>query len=201
MVHWENIPYILAHGICCREHNNADPNYINIGHNQLIVDRHDYPINLPNAGNLGEYVPFYFAGHSPMLYLIMNGYQGVKQLPQDDIIFIVVNFEAVTNAGLEYVFTDRNAKIAIARYFSNPADLDELKWEIVNSKDWKNSEEDLQRRDFKQAEFLIRREVPIELIYTLVVKSDERKIEVERSIEEAGLLIPVRVARPGKLYY
>jgi hypothetical protein len=41
----------------------------------------------------------------------------------------------------------------------------------------------------------------MELIYTLVVKSEEKKIQVERLIEKAGLLIPVRVARPGKLYY
>lgn len=39
---------------------------------QLITDRYEHPVPLPNKGNLGEYIPFYFAGHTPMLYLIKN---------------------------------------------------------------------------------------------------------------------------------
>ena len=134
MVHWQNVEYILQNGLCCREHANADPNYINIGHRQLISDRHNHPIALPNAGNLGDYVPFYFAGHSPMLYLIKNGYQGVAKRPQEDIVYLVCNFETIENSGLEYVFTDRNAKISITNFYTDKQDFEKLHWEIINSK-------------------------------------------------------------------
>lgn len=89
MVHWQNIPHILQYGLCCRTHTNADPDFINIGHKQLISDRDLHEVNIKGMGTLGEYVPFYFAGHSPMLYLIKNGYQGVQIRPQEDLIFLV----------------------------------------------------------------------------------------------------------------
>lgn len=84
---------------------------------QLIEDRHIYPVKLANAGNLGEYVPFYFSEHTPMLYLIMNGYKGVQQRPQEDIVFLVSAFEEIRAAGLEFVFTNMNAKLALAEFF------------------------------------------------------------------------------------
>jgi len=81
MVHWHNVEHILQHGLCCRDHPNADPNYINIGHAQLIEDRHEHTIPLRGEGSLGEYIPFYFAGHSPMLYIMKNGYLGRSSSP------------------------------------------------------------------------------------------------------------------------
>lgn len=70
IVHWQNVEYILQHGLYHQQHALADPAYINIGHKQLIADRHEYQItNLADAGNLGEYVPFYFGPHSPMLLI------------------------------------------------------------------------------------------------------------------------------------
>lgn len=201
MVHWENVEYILRNGLCCREHENADPDYINIGHRQLITDRHNHPVKLPNAGNLGEYVPFYFAGHSPMLYLIMNGYQGVTQRPQKDIVFLVCKFEAIKNSNLEYVYTDRNAKIEIAKFYNSSEHLEQLNWNIIQSKEWKNDETNLSRQDFKQAEFLIKNHVPIQYIHAIVVKNEERKLYFEELLAKLALDINVYVDTTCKLYY
>lgn len=60
IVHWQNIEYLLRHGLCSNNHTLKDPQYINIGHPQLIADRHEYPIPLEGYGNLGEYIPFYY---------------------------------------------------------------------------------------------------------------------------------------------
>lgn len=95
MVHWQNIPHILQYGLCCRTHGNADRNFINIGHGQLINDRDQHQIDLEGAGVLGEYIPFYFAGHSPMLYLIMKGHPSVQKRPQEDLVFLVCKIEEV----------------------------------------------------------------------------------------------------------
>jgi hypothetical protein len=201
MVHWQNVEYILQNGLCCREHANADPNYINIGHRQLISDRHNHPIALPNAGNLGDYVPFYFAGHSPMLYLIKNGYQGVAKRPQEDIVYLVCNFETIENSGLEYVFTDRNAKISITNFYTDKQDFEKLHWEIINSKHWKNDESNWSRQDYKQAEFLIKNYVPIEYVHAIVVKNEERKLYFEEILTKLALDIKVYVDTTSKIYY
>lgn len=201
MVHWQNVEYILLNGLCSREHENADPAYINIGHRQLITDRHNHPVKLADAGNLGAYVPFYFAGHSPMLYLIMNGYQGVAQLPQNDIVFLVCKLESINNSDLEFVFTDRNAKIAIANFYNDLTDLENLQWDIIKSKDWKNDENNLSKQDFKQAEFLIKNQVPVNCIYAIGVKNEQRKQFFEELILNLALDIKVFVDAKGKLYY
>jgi hypothetical protein len=201
MVHWQNVKHILLHGICCREHANYDPNYVNIGHTQLIGDRHQYPIPLAGAGNLGEYVPFYFAGHTPMLYLIKNGFKGVTQRPQEDIIYILCKVNDIYDANLEFVFTDRNAKIAVAEYYDDLADLDKLEWEIIKNQDWKNTETNLARQDFKQAEFLIKNYVPVELIRGLIVFNNAKKKQMEDIITELDLDITVYIDKNRKLYY
>ncbi|MEM0577004.1 type II toxin-antitoxin system toxin DNA ADP-ribosyl transferase DarT [Flavobacterium polysaccharolyticum] len=201
MVHWQNVEYILQNGLCCRDHVTADPDYINIGHLQLISDRHDHPIALPNAGSLGDYVPFYFAGHSPMLYLIKNGYQGVTKRPQEDIVYLVCKFETIENSGLEYVFTDRNAKISIANFYTNKQDFEKLHWEVINSKHWNNDESNWSRQDYKQAEFLIKNHVPVQYINAIVVKNEERKIYFEELLTKLALDIKVLIDVNSKLYY
>ncbi len=201
MVHWSNVQYILENGMCHRDHINQDPNYVNIGHNQLIRDRHDYQIPLDGAGTLGEYIPFYYAGHSPMLYLIMKGYQGVTRRNQNDIVFIGIRIENVFNSTLQYIITDRNAKIALAQFYNSPDGLNNLKWEIIQSQIWRNDESFLSRQDYKQAEFLIRDYIPVNYIDFIVVKTQDRKVYFDEILEQLGLNIPVYIDNNCKLYY
>lgn len=179
----------------------ADPNYINIGHRQLITDRHIHPIPIEGAGNLGEYVPFYFAGHTPMLYLIMNGYKGVARRPQVDIVFLVSTIQKVLDEGLEYVFTNMNAKLRLADFYKDIQHLDQIDWTVVNSKQWGAQDGDLSSKDLKQAEFLIRNTVPVSCLHALVVKTEERKTYFDELINELELDLPVYIDKSCKLYY
>jgi len=201
MVHWLNVEYILRHGLCRRGHQLEDPAYINIGMRKLIEDRHDLPIPIEGKGNLGEYIPFYFAGHSPMLYIIKNGFSGVEKRPQMDIVYIVCKYETIKNNNLPFVFTDRNAKIAVAKFYTDEKDLNRLDWNSIRAKDWGSDETNLARRDLKQAEFLIKNHVPVSCIHVLVVKTQERKDYFEEMITNLGLQIKVHIDNSCKLYY
>jgi hypothetical protein len=201
MVHWQNIPHVLKHGLCCRMHPSANPNFVNIGHQQLINDRDQHPINLEGKGVLGEYVPFYFAGHSPMLYMIKNGYQGVQKRPQEDLVFIVCKIDEVSQSGLEFVFTDRNAKIKYAETYTDITDLDKLDWDSIYAIEWKNTEENYKKRDLKQAEFLVRHHLPVSLIHAIVVKNEEKKLYIVQQLQNFGFDIPVHIDTSNKLYY
>lgn len=201
MAHWKNIDYILQYGLCCINHPKADPNYINIGHQQLIKDRHSFKIPLPKAGTLGEYIPFYFGGHSPMLYLMMNGFQGVQKLPQEDIVYLVSTFQTIKEAGLEFIFTDKNAKLNLAGFYQNEKDFDKVQWEIVQSRYWRNNENNVARQDFKQAEFLVRNYIPIESITAIVVKTEQRKLFFDKLVVDLGVEIGVYQDKTAKLFY
>lgn len=66
------------------------PNYINIGDTKLIKQRQNFKVRIdPPDGNLGDYIPFYFAGHSPMLLNIITGNRGIQQRPQEELVYIV----------------------------------------------------------------------------------------------------------------
>ena len=201
MVHWQNVEYILQHGMSCRGHALEDPDYVNIGMRDLIVVRHEHPIPIEGKGNLGDYVPFYFGGHSPMLYMIKNGYGGVGQKPQNDLVFILCKYETVKEECLPFVFTDKNAKIALANFYENESDFDKLNWESIYTRNWASDEINLARKELKQAEFLIHQHVPVTCIHALVVKTSERKEYFEEKIRNLGLTITVYIDKNCKLYY
>ena len=201
MVHWQNVEYILKHGMCCRGHEKEDQNYINIGMRSLIADRHEHPIPMEGKGNLGEYVPFYFAGHSPMLYLIREGKSGVEKRPQEDIVFVVCKYDTIREEGLSFLFTDRNAKIAVANFYEKDSDFDKLDWESIKTRNWASDNSNLSRRDLKQAEFLIHQQVPVKCIHALIVKTSLRKSYFAEIIRNLELPITVHVDSDCKLYY
>lgn len=103
--------------------------------------------------------------------------------------------------GLPLLFTDRNAKISVAKFFEDEKDFDKLRWDVITSQDWRNSELDISRRDFKQAEFLVNDFMPVTGIESLVVKTNERKENLERIINELLLDIPVYIDTMSKLFY
>lgn len=201
MIHWKNVEHVLDYGICCSKHPDADLEYINIGMKRLIDDRHDYHIPLQDSGKLGEYIPFYFAGHSPMLYLIKNGYKGVEKRPQEDIIYIITDHANIKNASLSFVFTDRNAKLALANYYDDEKDFTKLDWKVIRSKNWQNDNENLDRQDLKQAEYLVHHHVPISCIKGFAVLTTDRKEYLEELIRQKGHNYKVYLDNNRKLYY
>lgn len=167
----------------------------------LIHDREDYRIPIDNGGGLGEYIPFYFAGHTPMLYMIKNGLNGVVKRPQEDIAFLVSDYQKVKNASLRFMFTDRHGKMAVANFFRAEKDFDQLDWDSIKTRYWKSDESNLEKRDLKQAEFLIHYHVPVHCIQCIVVKNLERKEYFDRILHGLKLSIPVYVDKMCKLYY
>lgn len=192
----------MHHGLCYSGHPEANPNFINIGHGQLISDRHTHPITqLADAGSLGEYIPFYFGPFSPMLLMIKNGTPPVQRRPQEEIVYIISSVQAIKEAKLEYCFTDRQAKKKLAGFYRDDQDLNMIDWDVVRLQFWRNTSEYIDMQDRKQAEFLVRHHVPISCISWLAVKTQERKQYFEEMIANLGLPIQVFLDSKNQLYY
>lgn len=198
IVHFENVDYILRNGIYTRSHTLHATNYVNIGNTKLIAERHDYPVKLNNLGNLGDYVPFYFGAHSPMLYNIVTGY-GVTRIPQSEIIYLIANTQKVAQQNLTFVFTNGHAKNSITNFYNNLNDLGAVDWDMVNQKQWNPLEGDRDRMRRKQAEFLIHTHVPINLIDQIVVYNIEKFNFVDGLLKRIDLHIPLVINT--NLYY
>jgi hypothetical protein len=188
--------------MCCRNHLNADPNYINIGDTDLILQRNTYTVGInPPGGNLGDFIPFYFGGHSPMLLNIKTGYRGITQRPQRDIVFVCCKIEIIVQQCPHWCFTDGHAKNKMTEFFNDVRSLDKVDWKIISEQIWRATEEDEDKPRRKQAEFLVKDFIPTNCIYCLIVKNQNRKDEIEAIVSNAGLNIPVKIDTNNKLYY
>ncbi|MBK7632904.1 MAG: DUF4433 domain-containing protein [Saprospiraceae bacterium] len=202
IVHVDNVEYLLTHGMFTRNHAQADPNYINIGDSTLIQQRNDYPVSInPPNGNLGDYVPFYFGPLSPMLLNIKTGFRGIMQRHQNEIVYIVCCINTIVEQCPDWCFTDGHAKNTFSEFFNDLEHLSAVDWDMVSERHWSNTEDDFDRMRRKQAEFLVKHQVPINCINSIVVLNEARKTFVEEITTRLGLEIPVWVNTNNRFYY
>lgn len=201
MVHYTNVQYILRHGMFTRGHHQQDPDYVFIGDTQLTALRHDYPVEIPGGGTLGDYVPFYLWPLTPMLLNIKTGWRGITQRPQRDIVYVCCAWQALHETGQRIVFTDGHAKDRISRFYENEADLDKLDWDTIRDPYWRNTEEDWDRQRRKQAELLVYQHVPPTCIGRLVVFDEARRQEMQEIVDAIKLPILVSVDNKHTFYY
>jgi hypothetical protein len=83
IIHRDNLPWILDHGLHARSGKILDPNYRNVGNPDLIDKRSRRVVPVGPGGTLSDYVPFYFTPFSIMMYNIKTGYGGIPQVPNN----------------------------------------------------------------------------------------------------------------------
>lgn len=182
MTHVDNIPHILEFGITHKNSQLTNSNYISIGDSSLIDNRTTTNINVTNGSDetietitVGDFIPFYFGLRTPMLYVIQKGGNFVpKKTPPEDIIYCVSSVQKIIDSGMIFYFTDGHAINNFTTFFNQNKVLEieqlvDLK--AVNLKYWKNdSDLDLKRR--KEAEFLVKNDVPNSCILGYICHSE-----------------------------
>lgn len=143
------------------------------------------------GGSLHDYVPFYFASRSPMLYYLHK-----QTLNQNDIIYFMSNIQSVVDNELSYVFTDAHAIRRLSNVYTDLSDLDKLDWDVMKSNYWYVINEDMNRKARRQAEFLVHGHVPLSACLGFAVYDKETKEKVEQMLTDADVVLPVAV-RPG----
>lgn len=193
ITHIGNLPHILQHGVCCRSHPNADPNFIDIGSTEIIGVRKSHPVKINGYGNIGDYVPFYFDARSIMLYNILTGY-GVPKRKPEDIIVLATTVASASKCD-KYFFTDGQANTYISGHYNDLKNLDKIDWDVVTSGNFKKAETDTDRSRRYQAEFLIHHHVPLNCIEAIAVYNQACANFVKSLLDKAGLLIPVHIKK------
>lgn len=201
MTHIDNVPFIVKNGLWSKLSSVHDPNFVPIGNSDIIDKRTNKTVEaVPPGGVLGEYVPFYFSGHSPMLFNIITGY-GVKKVLQKDIVFLVCDALEIVNAGIPYCFTDGNARTAISKFYNTLYGLRELDWDCIRATIWKNTENDYDRVRKKASEFLVKEHVPAGLIRGIVVKNPDVGQRVADIVGDTLPGCKIKVDTSFKYYY
>jgi hypothetical protein len=164
ITHISNLPRILAEGglWCDSEVERRGLAAQCIAHAHIKERRKAKQVPCGPGGVLADYVPFYFAPRSPMLYSIHTGYVQGYDGGQQAILHLVSSAEAIRAAGLEYVFTDGHAPMALSKFFDDLADLKKVDWSVMPLKWWDTTPQQPDRKRRRQAEFLVRQFVPLD---------------------------------------
>lgn len=176
-----------------------DTGYTSMAHLTIQDRRAHTPVPCEPGGILHDYVPFYFAPRSPMLYTISRGNVAGFSGGQGSVVHIVSTAQAVRNAGPRFVFTDGHGIMAFTEFFVDLADLDKVDWDIMSADQWADTDDDTDRKRRRQAEFLVHEQFPVNLIQEIGVMNQTKKNETAAALAEFDLTIPV-VIRPGWYY-
>ena len=168
-----------------------------VGNADVKQRRRNLAVPLAPSGCVADYVPFYFAARSPMLYIISKGDVPTYSGGQDEIVYLVTSIENVVEECLRFVFMDRNAALGFARYGDDPQVLDDyLDWELMEGLMWYDTAEEPDRMERRMAEFLVHGHVPWSAFIGVAAHDDEKCRQAEHALSSVGREIPVR-PRPG----
>lgn len=161
------------------------------------------------GGVVADYVPFYFAARSPMMYKIAMG--GVPSFTGDhrDLVYLVSDVGQVQRLDVACAVTDRNAAVAVADFSDNLEVLGDLSaanpssdfvdWVLMRQKLWKNTLDEPDRMERRMAELLVHESFPLDGLIGIAVQRESLRPTIEQVFAERRGLVTVRV-RPDWYY-
>lgn len=193
ITHRDNVPWILKHGVPCRNDGEQDPAFVNIGNPSLISKRNHRVVPIPPGGTLADYVPFYFCTHSVMLLNIHTGRVEGVTARQEEIVYVVSSIERLVGIGASFLFTDRHAYVEGARFHSDPRKLAELDWSLIESRDFQRDPNDPGKLERRAAECLVHRRVPLEALLGFACQTEATEKRVQAALHTVKSAVPVKV--------
>ena len=142
---------------------------------------------------ISDYIPFYLGPRSPMLYVIQHGYNGVQRVEPENIVYCIIRLDDLVNSDIDCIFTDGHAVSNLTTYYTKdrlPMINDIVKYDDVYSSQW-NSETDIDLKRRKEAELLVRNDLPSQFVRGFVVYNE--------GLMDMGVEENVIVVAPG--YY
>jgi len=204
LVHVENLSALLARrGLHAPNHCPQDAlDYRTIHDLSVQAVRRSHAIPCGPGGVVHDYVPFYFGPLSPMLFRLHTGRVAGYTGGQSPLVYLVTSCQAIEEAGLGFVFSDGHGLATYSQWFESLDHLDQIDWPLVGAKYWADDpqvDSDRQRR--KQAEFLVHRFCPWEVIRGIAVIDVEMKGRVEQILASAPQEMRKKVAVRRGWYY
>ena len=168
IAHRDNVPWIMANGMSCRNSTIRDPGFVAIGNAELIDKRHYRLVPCSPHGTLSDYVPFYFTPITPMFLNIKTGFNGVRQRTLDEIVIFVSSLHKLRAGAVPFLFTDRHAYLAAAQFSDDLRMLGWIDWDLLRRRDFRKDPEDPAKVERYQAEALIHQHLPASVIMGIV---------------------------------
>ena len=185
IMHVRNLAGVIASGnlLCENLRQQQAGAWESIAHENIQQRRRAKPVPCRLGGTVNDYVPWYFAPCSPMLYANHKGNVPNNPEGQKVIIYVRSSVEAVVQAGLPFVYTDGHGIMFNSNFYQDLAHLDKIDWPLMKSKYWHAIDRDPDRPRRRQAEFLVHQRFPWALVEEVVVYDRERLAAVEMALQ------------------
>ena len=184
ITHISNLASIAAAGglWCDGERVRQSFGCIGIAHQNIKDRRARRAVPVAAKGTLADYVPFYFAPRSPMLYTISRGNVEGYQGSQEQIVHLVSSVESATALDRPWTFTEGHADMAFTKYFGDLEQLDQVDWAVMKEKYWNDTAERPDRKRRRQAEFLVHKSYPWAAVIEIGVMTVRMKQQCEHAL-------------------
>jgi ssDNA thymidine ADP-ribosyltransferase, DarT len=197
--HIDNLASVVTGGLWCDNAVTASSTpFVEVGERRIKDQRRTRRVPIGPGGVVADYVPFYFAARSPMLYSIHMNNVPTYARGQDGVVYLVTDTTTIAERGLPFVFTDRNAYYTVAHYSDDLASIDALvDWPLMEGRNFFKTEAEPDRPERRMAEFLVHQHVPWPTIRAIATRTDDRAREVASVFASLGAEpVPIRT-RPG----
>jgi len=183
ITHVDNLPGIIGAGCLWSDAQRISQGFgnTNIGYSHIKARRMAHAVTVSKGGTLGSYVPFNFCPRSVMLYVVSRGHENYNQ-GQTPIVHLVSSTAAIVASGRPWAFTDRHADLGYSNQYDSLSDLDNVDWSVMPEHYWSEPE----KKEKRQAEFLVHDYCPWEAIHEIVVINQEVKDRVETALAGAA---------------
>jgi hypothetical protein len=196
ITHLNNLASILqSGGLSAKNYlQQQQVNFQDIAYERIQDRRSRISVPCGAGGVLHDYVPFYFAPRSPMLYAIHKGNVPGCREGQAPILHLECNINNIESAKIPFAFTDGHAAMAYSSFYNELQDLAvAIDWNIMDEEFWNDTDEDGDRKRTRQAEFLVYRFCPWELIGQIGVMNSTVQQRVCQILQNINISTPVRV--------
>lgn len=218
MIYYKNIEQILVDGVICARNYKIQPGY-QISYSHIVNKRND-EFSTPDGDSINDFVPFYFSPITVMAYTIHRGNvplcdpkeKDVGIASMNDIIYLVSNTEYFDDPLQDIWFTDVSCNSATAPSYEK--DLNRLPthvdWPLFDEKPTVAKIPEIgyngvhgtfrsldrpskynNRKKKRGAEFLIKDQVPLNVIDCIIAKNDTINNIVSDWVRRSAHDIPV----------
>ena len=191
-----NLPGILASG-CIQADSlvgRSSALRIEVGDLNVKARRKQRRVPLAPFGRVADYVPFYFAPRSPMLFTLAKGNVPTYSDGQDPLVYLVSHTDTAADAGLPCLFSDGNCASPLTKVFNDLSALGSaVDWEIMTARMWANTPDDQDRMRRRMAEFLVHQRMPVACVSQIVVRHETMKRQADAILAAYGADIPLAV--------
>ncbi|MGO4956691.1 type II toxin-antitoxin system toxin DNA ADP-ribosyl transferase DarT [Luteococcus sp. Sow4_B9] len=193
----EHLPTIVRDGLLPDNAAQAKVLRHEIGNKDIKAARRRKAVPCGNKGFVADYVPFYFAPRSPMMYSIASG--NVEGVDPDttNLVYLCSTTQRLQASGHSVVYTNQNARAQFAEMTTDDGALetdDFVDWRLMRAKMWKDDpDKDPNRKNRRQAECLVQPHVEWDLIEEVVTKTRGAHDRTKAILEAAGVETPIFV--------